>query len=117
LPRLTAEICLLPQGVCHRDLKLENILLDGTPERRLKICDFGYSKVSRSFLSKKVLFLFLEIAQILATPRSAGACVDRNPGYWPQPRIANAGLGFAAARGSLAGVSGRLVLLRTPHCP
>ena len=33
------------QGVCHRDLKLENILLDGSPAPRLKICDFGYSKV------------------------------------------------------------------------
>ena len=33
------------QGVCHRDLKLENTLLDGRPAPRLKICDFGYSKV------------------------------------------------------------------------
>ncbi len=46
------------QGVCHRDLKLENSLLDKPiPETaafnlatlmssrpRLKICDFGYSK-------------------------------------------------------------------------
>ncbi|CAO2815154.1 unnamed protein product [Amaranthus hypochondriacus] len=32
--------------VCHRDLKLENTLLDGSPVPRLKICDFGYSKSS-----------------------------------------------------------------------
>jgi serine/threonine-protein kinase SRK2 len=32
------------KGVCHRDLKLENTLLDGRPAPRLKICDFGYSK-------------------------------------------------------------------------
>ncbi|OMO56745.1 hypothetical protein CCACVL1_26314 [Corchorus capsularis] len=32
--------------VCHRDLKLENSLLDGSPAPRLKICDFGYSKSS-----------------------------------------------------------------------
>ena len=32
------------EGVCHRDLKLENTLLDGAPAPRLKICDFGYSK-------------------------------------------------------------------------
>ncbi|KAJ7530636.1 hypothetical protein O6H91_14G011900 [Diphasiastrum complanatum] len=32
--------------VCHRDLKLENTLLDGSTARRLKICDFGYSKSS-----------------------------------------------------------------------
>eukprot|EP00803_Ostreobium_quekettii_P011583 evm.model.scf_1644.1 EVM.evm.TU.scf_1644.1 scf_1644:9342-18122(-) len=31
-------------GVCHRDLKLENTLLDGSPQPKLKICDFGYSK-------------------------------------------------------------------------
>ncbi|CAM0901471.1 unnamed protein product [Alopecurus aequalis] len=33
-------------GICHRDLKLENTLLDGSPAPRLKICDFGYSKSS-----------------------------------------------------------------------
>ncbi|CAD6213630.1 unnamed protein product [Miscanthus lutarioriparius] len=32
--------------VCHRDLKLENTLLDGSTTPRLKICDFGYSKSS-----------------------------------------------------------------------
>lgn len=36
------------QGICHRDLKLENTLLDKVPSRenppRVKICDFGYSK-------------------------------------------------------------------------
>ncbi|CAM8915690.1 hypothetical protein QQ045_024643 [Rhodiola kirilowii] len=30
--------------ICHRDLKLENTLLDGSDAPRLKICDFGYSK-------------------------------------------------------------------------
>ncbi len=37
------------QGVFHRDLKLENTLIDRQPNSapRLKICDFGYSKVSR----------------------------------------------------------------------
>lgn len=38
------------QGVCHRDLKLENTLLDGSEAPRLKICDFGYSKVCGLFL-------------------------------------------------------------------
>lgn len=37
-----AMLCM--QGVCHRDLKLENTLLDGSPAPRVKICDFGYSK-------------------------------------------------------------------------
>ncbi|CAL9080306.1 unnamed protein product [Musa textilis] len=31
---------------CHRDLKLENTLLDGSTAPRLKICNFGYSKSS-----------------------------------------------------------------------
>lgn len=26
------------------DLKLENTLLDGSPQPKVKICDFGYSK-------------------------------------------------------------------------
>ncbi|XP_073277248.1 LOW QUALITY PROTEIN: serine/threonine-protein kinase SAPK1-like [Primulina huaijiensis] len=30
--------------IFHRDLKLENTLLDGSSTPRLKICDFGYSK-------------------------------------------------------------------------
>lgn len=33
------------QQICHRDLKLENTLLDDSPSPCLKICDFGYSKV------------------------------------------------------------------------
>ncbi|XP_051141087.1 serine/threonine-protein kinase SAPK1 [Andrographis paniculata] len=32
--------------ICHRDLKLENTLLDDSSAPRLKICDFGYSKSS-----------------------------------------------------------------------
>lgn len=31
-------------GVAHRDLKLENTLLDDSPAPLLKIADFGYSK-------------------------------------------------------------------------
>ncbi|GLT72207.1 hypothetical protein SLA2020_441610 [Shorea laevis] len=38
--------------VCHRDLKLENTLLDGSPAPRLKICDFGYSKSSKEYDGK-----------------------------------------------------------------
>ncbi|KAF8673914.1 hypothetical protein HU200_048362 [Digitaria exilis] len=37
---------LFVKQVCHRDLKLENTLLDGSTAPRLKICDFGYSKSS-----------------------------------------------------------------------
>ncbi|KAJ0040046.1 hypothetical protein Pint_28116 [Pistacia integerrima] len=38
--------CFWIKQVCHRDLKLENTLLDGSLAPRLKICDFGYSKSS-----------------------------------------------------------------------
>jgi len=44
----TYAFYLILQQICHRDLKLENTLLDGSPAPRLKICDFGYSKVSVS---------------------------------------------------------------------
>lgn len=43
--------------VCHRDLKLENTLLDGSPAPRLKICDFGYSKVPRFPYSRVPIIL------------------------------------------------------------
>jgi serine/threonine protein kinase len=43
----------LRQQICHRDLKLENTLLDGSPAPRLKICDFGYSKVV--FIKKTII--------------------------------------------------------------
>ncbi|KAL8093766.1 serine/threonine-protein kinase SRK2B-like isoform X2 [Apium graveolens] len=33
-------------NVSHGDLKLANVLVDGSPAPRLKICDFGYSLVS-----------------------------------------------------------------------
>eukprot|EP00268_Persea_americana_P033296 TRINITY_DN32989_c0_g2_i3.p1 TRINITY_DN32989_c0_g2~~TRINITY_DN32989_c0_g2_i3.p1 ORF type:complete len:220 (+),score=42.19 TRINITY_DN32989_c0_g2_i3:132-791(+) len=38
--------CCHSMQICHRDLKLENTLLDGSLAPRLKICDFGYSKSS-----------------------------------------------------------------------
>ena len=44
------QMIWLLQGIANRDLKLENLLLDrdGHDGTRplLKICDFGYSKVS-----------------------------------------------------------------------
>lgn len=40
-----SNVYFLMQQICHRDLKLENTLLDGSSAPRLKICDFGYSKV------------------------------------------------------------------------
>lgn len=64
--------------ICHRDLKLENTLLDGSPAPRLKICDFGYSKVYdecclllpfsvlRSLLFDSLLFFTRNQNQLLA---------------------------------------------------
>ncbi|PWZ13824.1 Serine/threonine-protein kinase SAPK2 [Zea mays] len=41
--------------ICHRDLKLENTLLDDSIAPRLKICDFGYSKVLQIITLSSVL--------------------------------------------------------------
>ncbi|KAL8143367.1 hypothetical protein V2J09_016399 [Rumex salicifolius] len=43
--------------VCHRDLKLENTLIDGSPAPRLKICDFGYSKILNKVFTYAVVIL------------------------------------------------------------
>jgi serine/threonine protein kinase len=43
------------QGVANRDIKLENTLLDSTTRPLIKICDFGYSKVS-PFAFKTIAF-------------------------------------------------------------
>ncbi|KAK6125803.1 hypothetical protein DH2020_040447 [Rehmannia glutinosa] len=49
--------------ICHRDLKLENTLLDGNSAPRLKICDFGYSKV--------VTLLIISLSSVLhSQPKS-----------------------------------------------
>jgi serine/threonine protein kinase len=60
--------CLISQQICHRDLKLENTLLDGSPAPRLKICDFGYSKVTISslsfFLKKRKIFMFFHTVHV-----------------------------------------------------
>ena len=53
------------QEICHRDLKLENTLLDGSPAPRLKICDFGYSKVNVSWLFK--FFFYDEVLKVFPT--------------------------------------------------
>lgn len=36
-------VCLSVQGVCHRDLRLENILLDN--QGRVKVSDFGHAGI------------------------------------------------------------------------
>jgi calcium-dependent protein kinase len=49
--RIASEIvssvaCMHSQGICHRDLKMENILFeDSSPESHVKLIDFGLSKI------------------------------------------------------------------------
>uniref|UniRef100_A0A0D3C971 Protein kinase domain-containing protein n=1 Tax=Brassica oleracea var. oleracea TaxID=109376 RepID=A0A0D3C971_BRAOL len=43
-PLISAVSYCHAMKMCHRELKLEDTFLDGSPEPCLKICDFGYSK-------------------------------------------------------------------------
>lgn len=69
------------QQVCHRDLKLANTLLDGSPVPNLKICDFGFSKVQiwlqiyeLTFTSKALTcllyYIFAQSSMLHSTPKS-----------------------------------------------
>jgi serine/threonine protein kinase len=55
-------------GLCHRDLKLENILLSGNPPK-VKICDFGYSKSEQwdSAANSKVGLFCVTVAMFYVT--------------------------------------------------
>ncbi|KAM1457388.1 hypothetical protein ACFX13_035433 [Malus domestica] len=54
--------------VCHRDLKLENTLLDGSPAPRLKICDFGHSKYSNFDYFSKFHMMHSQPKSTVGTP-------------------------------------------------
>lgn len=100
---LTASLGLL-QGVCHRDLKLENTLLDGSPAPRVKICDFGYSKSVLDSQPKSTVGTPAYIAP------EVGRCWEERP--WPQRLAQPAGL-HANDRQATARVAAVLQMLRT----
>jgi serine/threonine protein kinase len=68
--------------ICHRDLKLENTLLDGSPAPRLKICDFGYSKSSLLHSQPKstvTLYVMLVGAYPFEDPEDPKKFIYENP--------------------------------------
>ncbi|MQL87975.1 hypothetical protein Taro_020525 [Colocasia esculenta] len=111
--------------ICHRDLKLENTLLDGSPAPRLKICDFGYSKVRFRSMILCLAPLSLRFS-IVGAPlaaqvdgrharvhRAGGALPSgiRRQGFCvkaPKTKISGAGASFRASRRSCGVVVGWL---------
>jgi serine/threonine protein kinase len=47
----TLTVSILHQGIVHRDVTLENVLMDGSDDEVLKICNFGCSKVHAAVCS------------------------------------------------------------------
>ena len=77
---LEGLVCCHGIGMFHRDLKLENTLLDGGEVPRLKICDFGYSKHS---------LIDSEPKSTVGTPAYIApeicAPAKQSGGYWGKP--------------------------------
>lgn len=68
-------------GVCSRDIKLENTLLDSSPRPLVKLCDFGFSKDSNyhSAPTSRVgtpAYLAPEVIQAGEGARYSGAAAD-----------------------------------------
>ncbi|KAF3493024.1 hypothetical protein DY000_02057918 [Brassica cretica] len=70
--------------ICHRDLKLENTLLDGSPAPRLKICDFGYSKRITIAEIKKHPWFLKNLPRELTETAQAAYFKKENPTFSPQ---------------------------------
>ncbi|KAE8686696.1 Shaggy-related protein kinase eta [Hibiscus syriacus] len=66
-------------GVCHRDLKPQNLLVDPLTHQA-KICDFGSAKVLPLFPGENAVDQLVEIIKVLGTPtREEIRCM--NPNY------------------------------------
>ncbi|CAN1327475.1 Shaggy-related protein kinase eta [Linum perenne] len=66
-------------GVCHRDLKPQNILVDPLTHQ-VKLCDFGSAKVLPLFPGENAVDQLVEIIKVLGTPtREEIRCM--NPNY------------------------------------
>ncbi|GHP04581.1 hypothetical protein PPROV_000333500 [Pycnococcus provasolii] len=65
------------QGICHRDIKLENTLLDRTgPGPKAKICDLGYSKYLPGSWAKSKVGTAAYIAPEVLQDRNYGLACD-----------------------------------------
>ena len=85
---LSLKSSLDMQQICHRDLKLENTLLDGSAAPRLKICDFSYSKV---VISSNLHYLSSSLVvsiSLISEPYTSHQCYIRNPNQqWEHQHI------------------------------
>jgi len=62
------------QNVCHRDLKLENILLD--PNFNMKVCDFGFSRLLSTTEGPSVMYTMCGSPAYVAPEILAGQGYD-----------------------------------------
>eukprot|EP01063_Lacrimia_lanifica_P008182 TRINITY_DN15297_c0_g1_i1.p1 TRINITY_DN15297_c0_g1~~TRINITY_DN15297_c0_g1_i1.p1 ORF type:complete len:342 (+),score=113.89 TRINITY_DN15297_c0_g1_i1:64-1089(+) len=88
-------------GVCHRDVKPENILVDAT-RRVLKLCDFGCSK---------------QIDRISAGVKNAACTTVAGTPYYMSPEILNDDEGYDGMRADIWSLGATVIQMTTGTLP